>query len=202
MEIEELKQKAVEMFADIRDEVKDENLQKLYDKAWEALPDYWFLKPASSTGKYHPRFANGELGLAKHSLYAVEVWKYLWKGFKQEFYEDELIYQAGIIAVVFHDALKYGEPSEDRRYTTTTHPEDARDWIFNFVREVAAELPNHEREEDFRNFCATYIELPIQHHQGPWSTYGAPKTLMQQLVFIADYVASQPVFEQEVFQCE
>ncbi len=202
MEIKELKQKAYKMFFDIRREVKDETLLKLYDKAWDALPDYWFTKTASSTGKYHPRFANGELGLAKHSLYASKVWKYLWRGFKQEFNDDELIYQAGIIGIVFHDAIKYGDPAENRRYTTNTHPEDAAEWMDILVKEITNDFPNHERAQDFASFCETYICRPIRHHQGPWSTYGAPKTLMQQLIFIADFVASQPTFEEEIFKCE
>lgn len=201
MTIEELKQKAYKMFWEVRKEITDENLLNLYDKAWDALPDYWFLKTASSTGKYHPRFANGELGLAKHSLYAAKVWQYLWRGFKQEFGEDTLVYQAGIIAIVFHDALKYGDPDENLSYTTNTHPEDAAGWMDIFVREIAMLLPSEQESTDFQSFCETYICDPIEHHQGPWSTFGAPKGLMPQLIFIADYVASQPTFELEVFRC-
>lgn len=198
-ELEELKQKAYKMFWDVRKQITDENLRELYDTAWDALPDYWFTKPASSTGKYHPKFANGELGLAKHTLYATKVWQYLWRGFKQDFNDDELIYQAGIIAIVFHDALKYGNPEENRRYTTKTHPEDAAEWIDNFIEKLSTIFPEDDEKERFKRFCGIYIVGPICHHQGPWSTYGEPRDLIEQLIFIADYVASQPTFEEDVF---
>lgn len=38
---------------------------------WNWLPDYFFEAPASSTGKYHPAFANEPGGLILHSLAAA-----------------------------------------------------------------------------------------------------------------------------------
>ena len=37
------------------------------------LPDYFFEVPASSTGKYHPKFALGEGGLVRHTKVAVRL---------------------------------------------------------------------------------------------------------------------------------
>ena len=37
------------------------------------LPDYFFKIPASSTGKYHPKFAGTEHGLVKHTKVAVRI---------------------------------------------------------------------------------------------------------------------------------
>ena len=41
------------------------------------LPDYFFVVPASSTGKYHPEYSLGEGGLVKHTKSAVLIAKTL-----------------------------------------------------------------------------------------------------------------------------
>ena len=46
-----------------------ENIKKLI--SW--LPDYFFEVPASSTGKYHPKYALGEGGLVRHTKAAVRI---------------------------------------------------------------------------------------------------------------------------------
>ena len=38
-----------------------------------ALPDYFFMVAASSTGKYHPSFSLGEGGLERHTKVAVRI---------------------------------------------------------------------------------------------------------------------------------
>ena len=37
------------------------------------LPDYFFEIEASSTGKYHPKFASGGHGLVRHTKVAVRI---------------------------------------------------------------------------------------------------------------------------------
>lgn len=192
---------AYELFIPWIDEMRNADLKNVTRIAFSKLPDYFFTKPASSTGKYHPRFANSDGGLVLHTLYALEVWKYLYKGFKDRLIFPD-IYDCGIIAVMFHDARKYGNPEEDNKYTRTTHPEDAAEWMRQIITDYIAE--QNWSKDNKRNFlwqCEDCIIQPIEHHQGPWSNHGAPKTLIQQLVFIADYVASQPTFEKDIFQC-
>lgn len=192
---------AYKLFLPWFQEIKDTNLQSIAMEAFDKLPDYFFTKPASSTGKYHPAFSNKDGGLVLHTLYALEVWKYLYKGFKKQLNYTHA-YECGIIAVMFHDALKYGDPEENRQYSTKTHPEDAADWMCKIINNYVDSINNIFVRDALLVTCIEYILKPIEHHQGPWSNHGAPETLMQQLVFIADYVASQPTFEKEVFQCE
>lgn len=196
------REEARKIFQPYIDEVTDENLRCVIELAWERLPDYFFVKPASSTGKYHPKFANGDGGLVRHTAYAIEVWKYLYRGFEEELCWT-MIYQCGIIALMFHDALKYGDPNQNLKYTTNTHSEDAAEWMLNIVDEVAtSQIESEPVRTRFYGMCKQYIVEPIEHHMGPWSFHGAPEGLAQKLVFIADYVASQPTFEKELFKCE
>ena len=64
------------------------------------LPDYFFTIPASSTGKYHPKFASTTHGLVKHTKVAVRIAHDLFEinhNFTEE--EKDLI----IMALVMHN---------------------------------------------------------------------------------------------------
>ena len=39
----------------------------------DGLPDYFFEVEAASTGKYHPRYAQGNGGLVRHTKVAVKI---------------------------------------------------------------------------------------------------------------------------------
>ena len=53
----------------IKDKSKQEDIKFLIN----LLPDYFFTIPASSTGKYHPKFASSKSGLLKHTKAAVRI---------------------------------------------------------------------------------------------------------------------------------
>ena len=53
--------------------IKDESKKKDIEYLINLLPDYFFLIPASSTGKYHPKFAGTISGLVKHTKVAVRI---------------------------------------------------------------------------------------------------------------------------------
>ena len=79
------------------------------------LPDYFFEIPASSTGKYHPKFALGIGGLVRHTKVAVTIaYNLLNNKSINNFTNDEkdLI----VIALLLHDSFKSGFPQE--KYST------------------------------------------------------------------------------------
>ena len=53
----------------IRNKERQEDIKYLIN----LLPDYFFKIQASSTGKYHPKFASTEHGLVKHTKVAVRI---------------------------------------------------------------------------------------------------------------------------------
>src|SRR3712207_7076086 len=53
--------------------IKDISIKQFTIKALESLPEYFWEVPASSTGKYHPQYALGEGGLARHTKGAVKI---------------------------------------------------------------------------------------------------------------------------------
>lgn len=163
----------------------------------DQLDDYWFIKPASSTGKYHPKFNNGEGGLVRHSLNVCMWWQQMYRAFEQElmsFSGRDDIYDLGIIACLFHDAKKYGDAEENSRWVKKDHDVRSMEWFLHNV-----EIYEHMNDMNFDNKAINYIANAIDHHNGPWSTHGAPRTIFERLVFICDYASSQKIHEQEVF---
>ena len=53
--------------------IKDEKIKNSLILILKELPEYWFTVPASSTGKYHPKYALGEGGLLRHSKAAMRI---------------------------------------------------------------------------------------------------------------------------------
>lgn len=150
------------------------------------LPDYFFEVDASSTGKYHPKYAAGEMGLARHVKAAVKMAVELLdnpiigKPYSQR--DRDLI----IIALLVHDGLKYGKEKTDK-YTKFDHPILAS----NYVKENRNSLKMSD--EDIAKLCAM-----VESHMGPWnvSNYSnvvlpVPKAPMEKFVHMCDYLTSR-----------
>lgn len=189
------REEAKGLFQPFIDEITNRELKEFTEYLFKQLPDYWFIKPASSTGKYHPKFARGDGGLVRHTLAMCKIWKVLYRGFPKEFSPED--YECGIIACIFHDALKYGKKDtfpNGYTYTTKGHEHDAAEWFLN----EAQKYFNKEHILDFVD-CIVRISLAIKYHMGPWSKDGVPQSFFEKEIFIADYIASSKWFEEEVF---
>lgn len=67
-----MKDKA-EVFADELSFIQDGEKREIIKSLIRQVPDYFFEIPASSTGKYHPKYALGEGGLVRHTKAAVRI---------------------------------------------------------------------------------------------------------------------------------
>ncbi|MEG0022255.1 MAG: hypothetical protein RSH78_04515 [Bacilli bacterium] len=151
----------------------------------ELLPDYFFIIPASSTGKYHPEFALGEKGLVRHTKVAVKIANEIikTKTIGDVFTNDEkdLI----LISLLLHDGLKEG--IEQEKYTCFDHPVLMADFI----------IKNKEKttftEEEIK-----MISSNIASHMGEWNTNNfskvvlpLPKNKYQKMVHMCDLLSSR-----------
>ncbi len=164
----------------IKDNKKREDLKYLVSN----LPDYFFEIPASSTGKYHPRFASTENGLVKHTKVAVRIAKELLdnpglNNFKDN--EKDII----IMALVLHDGFKSGVVKE--KYTRFDHPLLAAD----FIRKQKDNISLNEEELDL-------ITRVISSHMGIWNkdyngneVLPIPKDKYERFVHMCDYLSSK-----------
>lgn len=162
-----------------------ENLKILIDD----LPDYFFEVEASSTGKYHPNYALGNMGLVRHTKAAARIGYELLNdpsiGDKYTIREKDLM----IISLILHDGLKCGNPKE--KYTRFDHPLLAA----NYVIENKDKLTFTDEDIEF-------IASAIRSHMGPWNTNSysdvtlpVPKTKYENFVHMCDYLASRKFLE-------
>lgn len=168
------------------DYINDENLKNDAIYLVSILPDYFFEVDASSTGKYHPKYASGDKGLLRHVKAAVKMAVELLanpiieKPYSSR--DKDLI----VLALIVHDGLKYGKNKTDK-YTKFEHPI----LISDYIKEVRDNL--QMTDEDVEKLCSM-----VASHMGPWNTnsYSSivlplPKAPIEKFVHMCDYLASR-----------
>lgn len=145
----------------------------------EATPDYFWTDGASSSGKYHPQFSQGEGGLVRHTkavvMFAEELLRMSSYAYMREEYKDYVI-----AACILHDTAKYGIDEYDKKAY--------KDHAANAAKA-------------FKHFCDTctdyepseFLLNAIAAHMGQWSTEkeDRPFTNIDRCVHMADYMASR-----------
>lgn len=171
--------------------IKNEELCKLAKELLLKLPDYFFEVPASSTGKYHPKYACGEGGLVRHTKAAIRIAESL---LRLEMYQPlTQCHDHIIIALMLHDGFKHGMPNEDgsySEYTVAEHPELCYGWLAS---------QNHQTLQEHLNFIATLVHTHMgQWNENPRKGYifaPKPQTAYQMFVHLCDYLASRKFLE-------
>ena len=181
----------VEKFDREIDYIKNQTLKADLCYLIDGLPDYFFEVPASSTGKYHPKYALGEGGLLRHAKAAVRIAYELLSdpliGNKYTEEEKELM----LMALVLHDGLKSGR--EKSQYTKVEHPLLAAKYIKENEHNLGMSVEN-------MNFICDVISS----HMGAWNkdfdgneVLPTPKNKYQNFVHMCDYLASRKVIQLE-----
>lgn len=186
---------ASEYFAKYIDKINNNGVKKFMRLAIDKFPPYFMTVPASSTGKYHCDWSNvigsdgAAGGLAKHT-YAM-CW------YVDQMAEAEMLTpeekDAALVAVMFHDAVKYGFGGG--KFTTKTHEAEGAVFFQRCLKQFKAEaLP-----------LADVIHKAILFHQGRWAVSDPPKMFpvdfdtVGQMVHRADMVVSRKEFKADIF---
>ena len=171
--------------------IVDPILKKKKKKLIEQLPDYFFKVPASSTGKYHPRYTQGEGGLVRHTKAAVCIAQEL---MRLELYSQIIpVHDHIIMALLLHDGWKHGPITEDGSYNQWTTPDHARVCANWLTSKDWGALKNH------MDFVASLILT----HMGQWNMNNQtgeifapkPENAAQCFVHTCDYLASRKFLE-------
>ena len=174
-------------------DIKDFTLELL-----ETAPDYFWEIAASSTGKWHPEYSLGFMGLARHVKVATVFLNHL---LSMEHIQNQFTSRERDMlrcAIMVHDTEKLGRNGS--AYTVFKHPV----LIADRIREYKGYewLPDDEIE---------YIAQACESHMGQWNidkrskaVLPKPETFAQQLVHEADYLASRKDlevhFEPEIYK--
>lgn len=183
-----MKNEKAKIFDEILNTFENEKIKELMVMMIDDIPDYFYEIGASSTGKYHPQYALGELGLARHTVALCRFLNYYLgleqnqKGFKSK--ARDLLRMAGIM----HDSRKCGEADSKSRFTVFDHPILAA----NAIRKFKGVLPEVNDEE--LEFAAKLCES----HMGEWNTdkrsataLPKPANKYEELLHFCDYLASR-----------
>jgi hypothetical protein len=181
----------MEQFGEEINLIEDSIIKNLVVKALMNTPQAFYEEGASSTGKYHPAYAQGKGGLVRHEKAAVYFAKNLTS---LEMYELSQIQKDKIYAaLILHDTCKRGL-TWDKSYTVHDHP--------LLVREL---LPIEEMDIYEEMYWEEINEL-ISTHMGQWVTGRGSKTVLpkpqtkeQQLVHLCDYLASRKEVDVDIF---
>lgn len=165
----------------------------------EEVPSYFWSVGASSTGKYHPEFSQGDGGLARHSLM---TYRWLKNMIITNPADIDDFAPSMIVASLFHDCCKRGNQNEPSEHTVHEHPILAAKFILDkaekFVKENKdfIELTS-EDEESFKKEIGMIV-LCVESHMGKWNTskhstiqLPKPTNPIQYMVHLADYISSK-----------
>ena len=175
---------------------KNEDIRKFVEVLLDNAPDYFFHVGASSTGKYHPKYALGDGGLMRHTKAVVRFYNHLMSIEQNSSMFTEREIDLGRTACLVHDILKsgnseyYTEKSDNGKNTVFTvfnHPLLAAKYVMSYKDEYLS-------EDELK-----FIALAVGSHMGQWNTnkhepdviLPKPKTEMQKIIHLADYLASR-----------
>lgn len=164
--------------------IKNQKIKEIVSKVLANVPEYFYVVPASSSGKYHPAFALGDGGLYRHVKAAVRIANHMMSVEQSQFTQDEK--DMIVASLILHDCWKQGEDSKGS--TIHEHPVVA-------ARRIKEIMQDETEEVDLfiDKICGN-----ISSHLGQWnisiySTVILPKpiTAMEKFVHICDYMASR-----------
>ena len=170
--------------------IRDKNLRAFIAEYMEKfVPDYFYVVPASSTGKYHPKYALGVGGLVRHTKACVAIAEDL-LSLEQNC---GLNHDNIISALIIHDTFKQGLGTSS--HTKFEHPLFSANALQLFAKEYRPDMAE-----------VTYdIAKLVITHMGEWNTskysqvrLPKPVTEEQKFVHMCDYLASRKNIEVNV----
>ena len=159
--------------------INDSNIKKLTKEVLKNADDWFFIEPASSSGKYHPDFAREVGGLVKHTKAVVYFLKEM---YRSELYDiDTHHFDLLILSAIAHDIKKYGE-GNNTGHTVKNHPELASNYI-KFIND--GKKGGYINENDLK-----YVQQCVLTHMGVFGDI-KPSTDDEKLLHLADLIASR-----------
>ena len=162
--------------------IVDENIRKFLREAFRIAPAYFWEIPASSSGKYHPKWAVQKRGLFWHSIFAM----YLTSEFSTTFGLTPLERDIAIAASGLHDTVKYGIDYDLRYYEMHSYMPRT------FFSNKEHDLSNIVGKEIYHAIMSAIESHMGTVHDGCWNPVRKkPNNRVEMVVHLADYVASR-----------
>lgn len=168
---------------------ENDDIKEFAIKIIDTFPEYIWEVGASSTGKYHPSYTIGKLGLIKHMIAVARFINFF---FDLDQYKTEYSSrQRDLIrlAALCHDGRKSGsqEDYKNNKHTKFEHP-----------LLMAKEIINLKNENYLSDKEIMYVASLVTKHMGQWNTnknnniiLPKPDNEASELLHLADYLASR-----------
>lgn len=152
----------------------------------ECVPQYFYYVPASSSGKYHPKYALGVGGLVRHTKACVKIAEDL-LSLEQNETLNECYHDDIIFALIVHDTFKQGLNAKGG-HTRFEHPIYSASAVQLFADKFYPELSDR-----VGNITAMVMAHMGQWHRSAKSVVVLPKpsTEAEKFVHMCDYLASR-----------
>ena len=167
------------------DAVQNSDIKNFMIQCIATIPNYWFKAPASSSGRFHPKYALGEGGLMRHTLGILQFVNRLRENniYRSQFTERE--FDLICVACLMHDSRKCGDDEDYKKSQRTRfeHPLLAAE----VIRSINTTYVTDEEKE--------FVASAVETHMGQWNTKDSvtlplPLTNHQKFVHLVDYIAS------------
>lgn len=171
--------------------IKNPRIRESANTLVNLLPEYFYHIPASSTGKYHPKYALGDGGLLRHTKVVVRIGYELLNNnsIGHSFTSDEK--DLMLLGMMLHDGLKSGLVQE--KYTRYDHP-----------LLVAQFVIDNQDKTKLTDLEIKLLTNAMESHMGEWNTdYNGneilpkPSNKYQRMVHMCDFLASKKFIEVE-----
>ena len=166
--------------------IEDLHLRGFTRFALSNAPKYFYSIGASSSGKYHPQFSQGEGGLVRHTKAVLMFCNELLN--MSPYYELPPLWKDyARVACLLHDICKYGDEEEMNKNEYVDHSVNGA-W---YVDKMWG-LYHSTDTQICIEFAPELITHAIMCHMGRWSKESQrPISIIDNLVHLADYVASR-----------
>lgn len=184
------KEEKLKLFVNELGYIKNPVLKKFAEEIIGNADDYFFIVPASSSGKYHPQFSLGDGGLMRHTRCVAYFAKANAESYDFSDDDSDLL----VISALAHDIKKQGNNTSVGGHTVREHPLLAAD----YVREIASKFTEGAiSKEQIEKICGA-----VSCHMGKWEhhaqflrrgcePYPMPKDDFEKALQLADYIASR-----------
>ena len=163
--------------------VEDEKLRVLVQDCVGDLPRHFWMKPSSSTGKYHPKDEHLPGGLVLHTCRVVDTAIQLYESHYFDVSKDELI-----VTCILHDCARFGLDEKSTMHSIKNHA-TMGEWYFRTKSMEVDDTGKHIVDYGVPDESLERIAQSIGRHMGRWYTPG-PESPLDWIVHLADMVAS------------
>ena len=175
----------LKLFANEFAYIKNENLKKFAEEVIANADDWFFVEPASLSGKYHPTFSLGEGGLVRHTRCVAYFAMAMAESMNFNDEDSDLI----IIAALAHDIKKH----DNNKNYMREHPLLASEYLCTIMEKFSEDIITNEQVQKI--CCAVASHMGKWEAKEPWlkgkEPFPMPLNDFEKALQAADYIASR-----------